>query len=52
MAAEGAHACAGPWNGRSIGLMSIRRADLDPRLLPWTALVSADYLLKWLLICK
>lgn len=45
MAAEVAPACAGPWNGGSIGLtVGIRglRADLDPRLLPWTALVSTD----------
>lgn len=44
MAVEVAPACAGPWNRGSIGLTGMRRvrADLNPRVLPWIALVSAD----------
>lgn len=47
MAAGVAPACAGPWNGGSICLTDGHEEGkglFGPRLLPWTALVSSDYL--------
>lgn len=55
MAAEVAPACAGPWNGGSIGLTDgceEGKGLLGPQALALEALVSADYLSGFLFVNK